>query len=73
MCLYGQPNETWEVGLPVEQVPADLSEPTVGINFARDGMLEKDWLSLIALHCDSCLISIAFNFGARFRINKIDS
>ena len=64
---------TWEVGLPVEQVPVDHPEPTLGINFARDDMVEKDWLSLIALHCDLCLISIAFNFGARFRINKIDS
>ncbi|KAK8681477.1 hypothetical protein V6N13_053879 [Hibiscus sabdariffa] len=46
LCLYGLPNETWEVNLPVEEVPPELPEPALGINFARDGMQEKDWISL---------------------------
>lgn len=70
LCLYGMPNETWEVNLPVEEVPPELPEPALGINFARDGMQEKDWLSLVAVHSDSWLLSVAFYFGARFGFGK---
>ncbi|KAK3031319.1 hypothetical protein RJ639_035225 [Escallonia herrerae] len=70
LCLYGSPNESWEVNLPVEEVPPELPEPALGINFARDGMEEKDWLSLIAVHSDSWLLSVAFYFGARFGFGK---
>ncbi|CAL5340865.1 unnamed protein product [Camellia sinensis] len=52
--LYGLPNETWEVNLPVEEVPPELPEPALAINFSRDRMQEKDWLSLVAVHSDSC-------------------
>ncbi|CAL5340905.1 unnamed protein product [Camellia sinensis] len=68
--LYGPPNETWEVNLPVEKVPPELPEPALGINFARDQMQEKDWLSLVAVHSDSWLFSVAFYFGARFGFGK---
>ncbi|KAI5658219.1 hypothetical protein M9H77_27012 [Catharanthus roseus] len=70
LCLYGLPNETWEVNLPVEEVPPELPEPALGINFARDGMQESDWLSLVAVHSDSWLLSVAFYFGARFGFGK---
>ncbi|KAL6494452.1 PHD finger protein Alfin1 [Orobanche gracilis] len=70
LCLYGLPNETWDVNLPVEEVPPELPEPALGINFARDGMQEKDWLSLVAVHSDSWLLSVAFYFGARFGFGK---
>ncbi|KAB2090000.1 hypothetical protein ES319_A03G097900v1 [Gossypium barbadense] len=70
LCLYGLPNETWEVNLPVEEVPPELPEPALGINFARDGMQEKDWLSLVAVHSDSWLLAVAFYFGARFSFGK---
>ncbi|KAF2536805.1 hypothetical protein F2Q68_00018840 [Brassica cretica] len=50
LCLYGRPDEHWEVNLPAEEVPPELPEPVLGINFARDGMQEKDWLSLVAVH-----------------------
>ncbi|KNA21878.1 hypothetical protein SOVF_039020 [Spinacia oleracea] len=70
LCLYGLPNETWEVNLPVEEVPPELPEPALGINFARDGMQEKDWLSLVAVHSDSWLLAVAFYFGARFGFTK---
>ncbi|KAL3814573.1 hypothetical protein ACJIZ3_015841 [Penstemon smallii] len=70
LCLYGLPNETWEVNLPVEEVPPELPEPALGINFARNGMQEKDWLSLVAVHSDSWLLSVSFYFGARFGFGK---
>ncbi|CAN1140383.1 PHD finger protein ALFIN-LIKE 6 [Linum perenne] len=70
LCLYGLPNETWEVNLPVEEVPPELPEPALGINFARDGMQEMDWLSLVAVHSDSWLLAVAFYFGARFGFGK---
>ncbi|KAL6981603.1 PHD finger protein ALFIN-LIKE 6 [Sarracenia purpurea var. burkii] len=72
LCLYGLPNETWEVNLPVEEVPPELPEPALGINFARDGMRERDWLSLVAVHSDSWLLEVAFYFGARFGFGKIE-
>ncbi|KAB1209388.1 PHD finger protein ALFIN-LIKE 4 [Morella rubra] len=63
-------NEQWEVNLPTEEVPPELPEPALGINFARDGMQEKDWLSLIAVHRDAWLLAVAFYFGARFGFGK---
>lgn len=72
LCLYGHPNETWEVNLPAEEVPPELPEPVLGINFARDGMQEKDWLSLVAVHSDAWLLAVAFFFGARFGFDKAD-
>ncbi|PAN38321.1 hypothetical protein PAHAL_7G164000 [Panicum hallii] len=70
LCLYGLSNETWEVTLPAEEVPPELPEPALGINFARDGMAEKDWLTLVAVHSDAWLIAVAFYFGARFGFDK---
>lgn len=70
LCLYGHPNETWEVTLPAEEVPPELPEPALGINFARDGMNRKDWLSLVAVHSDSWLLSVAFYFGAQLNRNE---
>jgi hypothetical protein len=58
------------VNLPADEVPPELPEPALGINFARDGMNEKDWLSLVAVHSDSWLMSVAFYFGARFGFDK---
>ncbi|XP_027340122.1 PHD finger protein ALFIN-LIKE 4-like isoform X2 [Abrus precatorius] len=72
LCLYGLPNEQWEVNLPVEEVPPELPEPVLGINFARDGMQEKDWLSLVSVHSDTWLLALAFYFGARFGFDKTD-
>lgn len=72
LCLYGLPNEQWEVTLPAEEVPPELPEPALGINFARDGMQDKDWLSLVAVHSDAWLLSVAFYFGARFGFDKTE-
>ncbi|KAG8388412.1 hypothetical protein BUALT_Bualt02G0123200 [Buddleja alternifolia] len=72
LCLYGFPSEHWEVNLPAEEVPPELPEPALGINFARDGMQEKDWLSLVAVHSDSWLLAVAFYFGSRFGFDRAD-
>ncbi|XP_074269372.1 PHD finger protein ALFIN-LIKE 4-like [Silene latifolia] len=72
LCLYGFPNEQWEVNLPAEEVPPEVPEPALGINFARDGMQSKDWLALVAVHSDAWLLSVAFYFGARFGFEKTD-
>ncbi|OIW18739.1 hypothetical protein TanjilG_13491 [Lupinus angustifolius] len=72
LCLYGLPTEQWEVNLPAEEVPPELPEPALGINFARDGMQEKDWLSLVAVHSDAWLLAVAFYFGARFGFDRAD-
>ncbi|XP_015954713.1 PHD finger protein ALFIN-LIKE 4 [Arachis duranensis] len=72
LCLYGYPTEQWEVNLPAEEVPPELPEPALGINFARDGMQEKDWLTLVAVHSDAWLIAVAFYFGARFGFDRAD-
>lgn len=72
LCLYGLPNETWEVNLPAEEVPPELPEPALGINFARDGMPERDWITLVAVHSDAWLYAVAFYFGARFGFEKND-
>ncbi|GMH23343.1 hypothetical protein Nepgr_025186 [Nepenthes gracilis] len=72
LCLYGFPNVQWEVNLPAEEVPPELPEPALGINFARDGMQVKDWLSLVAVHSDAWLLAVSFYFGARFGFDKAD-
>lgn len=69
LCLYGLPNGGWEVSLPVEEVPPEMPEPALGINFARDGMKRRDWLSLVAVHSDAWLVSVAFFFAAKLNGN----
>ncbi|KAH7290938.1 hypothetical protein KP509_30G070100 [Ceratopteris richardii] len=66
LCLYAYPKGNWEVTLPAEEVPPELPEPALGINFARDGMEHRDWVSLIAVHSDSWLYAVAFFYCARF-------
>ncbi|KAL4323506.1 hypothetical protein GQ457_11G017270 [Hibiscus cannabinus] len=73
LCFYGLPNEEWDVTLPAEEVPPELPEPALGINFARDAMQEKDWLALVAVHSDAWLLAVAHYFGARFGFNRTDS
>lgn len=63
--LAGEANGTWAVDLPAEEVPAELPEPCLGINFARDGMAKKDWLALVAVHSDAWLLAVAFYYGAK--------
>lgn len=72
LCLYGFPSEQWEVNLPAEEVPPEIPEPALGINFARDGMKKQDWLGLVAVHSDAWLLAVAFYFGARFGFDKND-
>ena len=53
------------MSLPAEEVPAELPEPALGINFARNGMQRKDWLALVAVHSDTWLMAVAFYNAAR--------
>ncbi|KAF8731818.1 hypothetical protein HU200_015757 [Digitaria exilis] len=69
LCLYGTPSGSWEVSLPAEEVPPEMPEPALGINFARDGMKRRDWLSLVAVHSDAWLVSVAYFFAARLNGN----
>ncbi|KAK9826041.1 hypothetical protein WJX74_007354 [Apatococcus lobatus] len=65
LCLYGETDGSWVVDLPAEEVPPELPEPCLGINFARDGMQRSDWLALVAVHSDAWLYSVAFFFGTK--------
>eukprot|EP00250_Pteridium_aquilinum_P015842 c22794_g1_i1 orf=693-1421(-) len=70
LCLYGYPEETWEVNLPAEEVPPELPEPALGINFPRDGLERRDWLSLVAVHSDVWLLAVSSFYAARFDKNE---
>lgn len=70
LCLYGEPDASWSVDLPAEEVPAELPEPCLGINFARDGMARKEWLALVAVHSDAWLMSVAFYYGAKLNVEQ---
>lgn len=72
LCLYGFPNEVWQLDPPADEVPAEIPEPVLGINFARVGMKHRDWLSFVAAHSDSWLLSVAMFFGTRFGFDKTD-
>ncbi|OEL17102.1 hypothetical protein BAE44_0021879 [Dichanthelium oligosanthes] len=55
LCLYGLSNGSWEVALPSSsEVPPEMLEPALGINFARDGMKRRYGLSLVAIHSEAC-------------------
>nr|GEX97559.1 hypothetical protein [Tanacetum cinerariifolium] len=73
LCLYGFASEQWEVNLPAKEVPPELPEPALGINFFRDGMQRKEWLALVADYSDLWLLSVAFYFGAKFSFDKAQS
>jgi hypothetical protein len=65
LCPAGNRDGSWHVGPPADEVPPELPEPCVGINFARDGMPRKDWLSLVAVHSDTWLLSVAFYYAVK--------
>ena len=52
--------------MPPEQVPSELPEPCLGINFALDGMKRRDWLAMIAVHSDCWLMAVTSFNCARF-------
>eukprot|EP00798_Chlamydomonas_sp_ICE-L_P007896 gene7896-1107_t len=69
LVLYGHKDGSWSVDLPGEEVPPELPEPCVGINYARDSMSKTDWISLVAVHSDSWLMSVAFFYAVRLEAN----
>jgi hypothetical protein len=55
LCLYGMPNETWEVTLPAEEVPPELPEPALGMEWLKKiGCL---WLQFTVMHGYCLLLS----------------
>lgn len=60
LCLYGLVDGSWRVTTPVKLVPADMPEPTVGLNFIRDDWNRKEWLAEVAKHSDAWLYQTAF-------------
>ncbi|PNH02690.1 PHD finger protein ALFIN-LIKE 4 [Tetrabaena socialis] len=65
LCLFGYSDGTWAVDSPAEECPPEAPEPALGINFARDGMERRDWISLVAVHSDAWLTAMAFYKSAR--------
>ncbi|KAG1661533.1 hypothetical protein FOA52_000043 [Chlamydomonas sp. UWO 241] len=65
LCLYGHKDGSWSVDLPVEDVPPELPEPCLGVNFARDGMSKRDWLALVAVHSDAWLMAVAYFYAVK--------
>lgn len=53
-------------------MPPEIPEPALGINFARDGLDENEWLYMVAAHSDSWILAVAFYFGARVGFDKAD-
>ncbi|KAK9068939.1 hypothetical protein SSX86_013055 [Deinandra increscens subsp. villosa] len=71
LCLFGYPNESWEVTVPSETVPSEIPEPTTGINFARDGSDRRDWVYMVAVHSDSWLMAVAFYHAGCAGLNSV--
>uniref|UniRef100_A0A0D9UX07 PHD finger protein ALFIN-LIKE n=1 Tax=Leersia perrieri TaxID=77586 RepID=A0A0D9UX07_9ORYZ len=65
MCLYGNSDGTWELAPLPEMVPPDLPEPVLGVNHQRGALQVNDWIAILACHCDSWLLAVAFFHGAR--------
>ncbi|CAH8292878.1 unnamed protein product [Eruca vesicaria subsp. sativa] len=63
LCLYGYPDGTWDVKEECMVLPPNLPEPAVGINHARDSKSTIDWVTFVAEHSDSWLLSLAFFFS----------
>jgi len=70
LSLYSNADGSWVVSLPAEEVPPELPEPALGINFARDGMKRGDWLALVAVHSDAWLMAVAFYYSAKFTADQ---
>ncbi|PON54872.1 Alfin [Parasponia andersonii] len=67
LCLFGLPTKEWEADPPRDhEALLELPQPVSGNNISRDGMLKRDWLSLVARHSDSWLLALAFFQGRNF-------
>lgn len=72
LCLHGRPDGSWDLNPPEQDVPPELPDPVVGINYARDEMPEKQWISYIAAQSDAWLVYVAFFMAARIGFDKDD-
>ena len=65
---FGLPSGDWQVAPPADDVPSQLPEPAIGINFSRDG--KADWSHTVAARSDSWLLAIAFFMGCGFHFDE---
>ncbi|KAK9669538.1 hypothetical protein RND81_13G137700 [Saponaria officinalis] len=75
LCLYGLPSQLWAVNSPSSQPPpppSEIPEPKLGINLIRDDMPKDEWLSMVALHSDAWLHSVASYFSIKYKFDKSD-
>ncbi|KAL1810594.1 hypothetical protein ACET3Z_027584 [Daucus carota] len=72
--LYGLPDKQWELVTAatdkweLREIPA----PVLGINLHLKRMHVREWVSLVALHCDSWLLAVAFYYAAKSGFDKAD-
>lgn len=62
LCLFGNPDGSWEVCPQFEEVPPVIPEPLRGINILRKNMDRKDWITKVSLYSDAWLISVTFYY-----------
>ncbi|KAL9688995.1 hypothetical protein QQ045_033424 [Rhodiola kirilowii] len=72
LCLYGFPDETWSVSVPVQDIPPEIPEPMLDIRSLRYGMPTNQWLRYVAVRCDSWLHYVAFHTATRHGLGKSD-
>ena len=72
LCLYGLPGGRWEVVRPIELIPPSLPDPVLGINYIRDQKPKEEWLSLVAAHSDTWLVTMAFFHGGNSGFDGAD-
>eukprot|EP01018_Ginkgo_biloba_P033515 Gb_25088 [translate_table: standard] len=70
LCLFGYPDGSWDVNRPADELPPELPEPLLGINFVREEMDKNEWISLVAAHSDAWLSAVWSYIGARSGFHK---
>ncbi|XP_075507348.1 PHD finger protein ALFIN-LIKE 5-like [Primulina tabacum] len=68
--LYGHPNGTWQLQKASLTCPPRLPAPALGINLGTEDMEHRDWLHLVAAHCDAWLLSVAFFHATSNRFDR---
>lgn len=73
VCLYGHADGEWELREAMNgEMTCRNRDPTVGINFGREGIPLIQWLRLVAIHSDAWLISTAFHNPSHTHFRKLD-
>ncbi|XP_019190551.1 PREDICTED: PHD finger protein ALFIN-LIKE 4-like [Ipomoea nil] len=72
LFLMGHPGEEWEVNFAGRGMHGELPQPHSGINFARERMEKREWLTMLAIHSDIWLLAVAFSFSSSLGHDKAD-